>query len=173
MALIENEIEKQKVEEPETEIIDIDLSPTRKKRFRINVENNRILELNISDMNIFSRLSETFPKLDELQKKAVEGFSFDDTEVSDDEALAIVGNTLSEIDKEMRSAVDYIFGSNVCEVCVPEGSMYDPFNGKFRYEYILEVISALYENNISAEVQALTKRVDKHTAKYTKKRAKK
>lgn len=150
------------------DIIDIDLSPIRKKRFRINGDDDRILELNVSDLNIFARLQEAYPKLEELSKLAAEKLpDYDDN--SDDTDFVPV---LKEIDEKMREQLDFIFNSNISEICAPEGSMYDPFNGKLRYEHILETISALYENNFNSEVKKMSQRVTKHTAKYTKSRKK-
>ena len=51
-------------------VVDIELGSLRKQRFRINGDNNRILELNTSDMGIITRLSELYPKLQELADKA-------------------------------------------------------------------------------------------------------
>ena len=80
---------------------------------------------------------------------------------------------LKDIDGQMRELMDFIFDAPVSEMCAEDGSMYDPFNGKLRYEHILETLSVLYENNFDAEVKKMTKRTSKHTAKYTKSRAKK
>ena len=53
---------KPKVEE---EFIDVDLSVTKKKKIRINGDNNKIIELNTSDLNILERLSKQYPVLQE------------------------------------------------------------------------------------------------------------
>ena len=52
------------------EVIDLDLSVTKKKKFRFDKDDKRILELNVSDMTILGRISETYPKLNELNEKA-------------------------------------------------------------------------------------------------------
>lgn len=140
------------------DVIDIDLSVTKKKRFRIDKDNDRILELNTSDMTILSRLQDMYPKLEELSAKAT-------TLDMDEDGV----ETLKEIDKELREYIDYIFDSNVSEVCAPDGSMYDLFNGKFRFEHILDVLTALYEDNIERESSQMLARMRTHTDKYTKK----
>lgn len=157
----------------EESVIDVDLSPIRKKRFRINGDDEKILELNVSDLNIFVRLNDAYPKLDKLAHDAIEKLPDEDADVTDLESTNEIAKTLTEIDSEMRNLLDYIFDAPVSEVCASEGSMYDPFGGKLRYEHILETLSALYENNLNAEVKKMTQRVNKHTAKYTKSRAKK
>lgn len=164
MALLEDNVRDE-------DIIDIDLSPIRKKRFRINGDRDKILELNISDMNIIPRLEESYPKLSKLVEEASDKI-LAQTENSDDEdaevELAPIADTLREIDTEMRKWVDYIFDAEVSKVCAENGSMYDPFNGRFRFEHIIDAISALYENNLKTEFDKVSNRVKKHTSKYHK-----
>lgn len=150
-------------------VIDIDLSVTRKQRFRINEDDSRILELNISDMNIVVRLRDSYPKLNDL---AVEvGTLYEDDDNEDDiSEIVKFGNQLESIDNKMRELVDYIFDSNVSEICAPDGSMYDVFNGQFRFEIIIEKLIGLYEENIGAEYKKLSTRIQKHTDKYVKKK---
>lgn len=149
----------------QTDIIDLDLSITRKKRFRIDGDNDKILELNTSDLNIIARLDDTMEKLSELENEVVDsdGLNEDDTE------LSLVADRLKTIDNKMREYVDYIFDSNVSELCAGNGSMYDPFGGKMRYEHIIDTLISLYDANLKKEAISLKNRVEKKTAKYTKK----
>lgn len=142
-------------------IIDIDLSVTRKKRFRIDGDDNRVIELNTSDMTILNRLDEADRQLRELANKA--NFELADVE---DENRDIVKELLAT-DKQMREIIDYLFDAPVSDVCAPDGSMYDPFNGKYRFEHIMEALFVQYENNIAEEIQKMRKNVQKHTSKYT------
>lgn len=151
-------------------IIDIDLSATRKKRFRINGDNNRILELDTSDFSIIKRLNTIYPKLNKLMQEAAQVMSVDDgDDVSAEESIAKASDALTDIDNKMREYLDELFDTNVSEVCAPSGSMYDPFAGKFRYEHIIETLSSLYENNFNREFNLMRERVQKHTDKYTRK----
>ena len=150
-------------------IIDIDLSAIKKQKFRINGDNNKILELNTSDMGILARLEEAYPKLMTLQDK-VASLADTDLEAEDDVLLSSTANKLTDIDRDMRDTLDFIFQSNVSEICGSEGSMYDPIDGVFRYEYIIETLTKLYENNLESEFSKMKSRIDKHTSKYTKKR---
>lgn len=167
MALVEDNVTK------DEDIVDIDLSPIRKKKFRINGDRDKTLELNTSDMNIIPRLEESYPKLlelvDDASAKLTDSISVD-TDGEDDEEvdLAPIADTLRSIDNEMRKWVDYIFDANVSDVCVENGSMYDIFNGKFRFEYIIDVISGLYEENLKKEFNNMSNRIKKHTGKYKK-----
>ena len=152
-------------------IVDIDLSIIKKKKFRINGDNTKILELNVSDMGIVSRLDEAYPKLSALQDKVA---NLDDIVegLEDQEILSTTAKKLTEIDAEMRELLDFIFQSNVSEVCGADGSMYDLIEGTFRYEHIISALSRLYETNLDSEVSKIKARIDKHTAKYTKPRKK-
>lgn len=138
-----------------TDIIDIDLSVTRKKRFRIDGDNDRILELNTSDLTIIDRLENVYPKLDELCKAVGEL----DTESSN--------KSFREIDTQMRDLMDYLFDCNVSTICAPSGSMFDPLGGSFRFEHIIESLIKLYEENLTSELKRVQNRVKLHTSKYT------
>ena len=149
------------------DIIDIDLSAIRKKRFRIDGDDNRIVELNTSDLNILPRLREAYPKLQELNKQIA---SMAPDLTSDDEAFNTTVDVLINVDKSMRELVDYIFDSNVSEVCAPSGSMYDPIGGQCRFEHIIACLTNLYETDLTAELDKLAKRTAKYTTKYTRKK---
>lgn len=156
------------------DIIDLDLSAIRKKRFRIDGDDSRIVELNTSDLNILPRLKEAYPKLQELNKKVAElapEVSSDNSETEfGDETFNKTIDVLVNIDKSMRELIDYIFDSNVSEVCAPSGSMYDPIGGQCRFEHIITCLSNLYETDLNTELNQLSKRTEKYTAKYTRKK---
>ena len=151
--------------------LDLDLSATRKKRIRINGDNNAILELNTSDMNIASRAEKVYQELIELAEKVPEisvDVEVENGEDISEESLKKVGDMLTDLDKQMRIKLDELFDAPVSEICAPHGSMYDPFDGKYRFEHIIEGLAKLYENNFTAEVEKIKKNINKHTAKYTK-----
>jgi hypothetical protein len=157
---------------PANDIIDIDLSVTQKKKFRFNRDDSRMIELNVSDMNILARMSEVYPKLNDLQEKAsklMDGISFD-AENDDDtltQEMRTVAERLRSVDKEMRDLIDFMFDADVSSKAAPDGSMYDPFQGSPRYEYIITILMKQYETNLQAEYEQMQKQVNKHTAKYT------
>jgi hypothetical protein len=157
----------------ENDIIDLDLFVTQKKKFRFNKDDSRIIELNVSDINILARMAETYPKLSALQKQAanlMDGIAFD--EQDDDEQLTsnmtIIAERLKTVDKEMRDLIDFMFNADVSSKAAPDGSMYDPFNGSPRFEYIITMLMSQYESNLQTEYAKMDKQLDKHTAKYTK-----
>ena len=158
-------------EAPADDIQDIDISAIKKKRFRINGDNNKILELNTSDLNIATRMETAYNRLVALMDdvgKVLSSLPEEDAELSESKEFEI-NNQLKKIDAEMRQELDYIFDAPVSEVCSDGGSMYDPFDGMFRFEHIMDAISKLYETNINSEFNAMRKRVSAKTSKYTKK----
>lgn len=165
--------QKEVVQFPANDVVDIDLSVIRKKRFRIDHDDDRIIELNTSDLGILARLKETYPKLIDLANTAFKDVPEVDSTAEDynfatDPATASVIDALQDADKKMREMINYIFDSDVSDICVPSGSMYDPINGAFRFEHIIDKLSALYETDISTEMTSISQRVKKHTDKYIK-----
>lgn len=150
-------------------IIDLDLSSSARTKIRINGDNSKVLELNLSDIGIITRLNDAYPKLNDLQAEVTKVAS---AEISDDdmEALSIIGEQFKVIDQKMRDIVDKIFDFPVCDICCDGGSMYDPVAGQYRFEYIIENLSKLYGDTINAEYKRMKNRMETHTAKYTKKK---
>lgn len=145
------------------EIIDIDLKGVTKQRFRINGDSTAIIELNLSDLGILDRLESGVAKLEE-EMKSIRDIP------SDDENLS---TKLKKADSRMREVVDFIFDYPVSDVCARGGTMYDPKDGMFRYEIIIDGLTKLYHNNINAEYKKFKARIQKHTDKYTKQGSKK
>lgn len=157
----------EKAVKTEEDIIDLDLSPIKKRKIRINGDRDKVIELNLSDMNIIPRLNKVYPKLQELSKEAT---SFSEEELSDntEEGLAQFAEKLETIDAKMCSLIDELFDSPVSEICKDGGNMYDPFGGEFRFEHVIGALAKLYENNFSSEFAQMKQRVKKHTSKYIK-----
>ena len=155
------------------EIIDLDLSVTKKKKFRFDKDDSRVVEVNVSDMNLMQRVNVAYPKLQELQKKAsklTEGLSVDENQSEADAILdmATMADRLSAVDAEMRELLDYMFDAPVSAAAAPDGSMYDPFSGSFRYEYIIAIMMKQYEDNLQSEFGKMEKQMKAHTDKYTR-----
>lgn len=146
-------------EKENNSVVDISLDVTKRTRFRINGDNDSIIELNLSDLGILNRLKEGMYKLQEEMAKLAE--------LPDD--LDNLSEAMKKIDEKMREYVDYIFDYPVSDVCAKYGTMYDPKNGKFRYETIIEGLVKLYTDNINDEYHNIEARLKKHTDKYTKK----
>ena len=164
-----NEIEKK-----DSNVLNLDLSETARTKIWVNGDCTKVLELNLTDMNIMSRAKDAQAKLDELQAEANELASVEvpksiETE-EDEKKLDKAIEVFKAIDKQMRDIVNGIFDFNVCDVCCDGGSMYDPINGQYRYEYIIDKLMALYGDSWEKEAKQNKATMQKHTAKYTKKR---
>lgn len=166
---VENEDSRHQIEDDSFDGV-IDLTATRKKRFHVNrgLGSDGVLELNTSDMSILNRLENLYPRLQKLSEDAaLKQISVKDEE--NERVTSKVSQALARIDAQMRQIIDEIFDANVSEVCAPSGSMFDPFNGEFRFEHIIDVISKLYENNINSEYKKMSDKMKKRTSKYTHK----
>lgn len=163
----ELEVENNKEENIEEEIQNIDLSVFKKKKFSINGDPNKIIELDISDLNIITRIKEQYPKLEKIAE-SIDDFQKDG--LSDAELISDASDKLKEADTKMREVIDTIFDSNVSEVCVPTGSMYDPINGRFRYDHLIDTLIKLYDENLTKELKKVKLNISKHTDKYTKRK---
>lgn len=155
------------------DIIDLDLSVTKKKKLRFDKDDTRVVEVNTSDMNLMQRVNVAYPKLQALQDKAAkltEGLSIDETSSESDAIndIATMADRLSAVDAEMRELLDYMFDAPISAAAAPAGSMYDPFNGSFRYEHIIAVMMKQYEENLQSEFSKMEKQLKKHTDKYTR-----
>lgn len=151
------------------EIIDLDLSVTKKKKFRFDKDDTRVVEVNTSDMNLMQRVTEAYPKLQDLQDKAsklTEGLDTETTDAIGD--MTTMAERLSAVDAEMRELLDFMFDAPISAAAAPSGSMYDPFNGSFRYEHIIALMMKQYEDNLQSEFKKMEKQLKKHTDKYTR-----
>ena len=158
------EIKDKKEEElMNKDVVDIEFKEIQKKRFRLDRDNNRVIELNTSDITVLGRLEEIYPKMlkfvEEAQKK-----------MGDDPNNDNVMEAFAYINQSMKDLLNYAFDSDIADKACPDGSLFDPINGKFRFEYIMEKLVGLYDTNFTKEFELMQKRVDKHTSKYTKKR---
>lgn len=155
-----------KTKPADTNIIDISLA-SEKTKIRIDGDDNRIIELDTTDMTVLKRLQDIYPRLNEL---GIKGFEIDDGDEYSEEALKAMTTALDAIDKEMRELVDYIFNSKIADVCVPEGAMYNMQNGEFKFERILDVLFGLYAEDIQKEFGLMSDRMKERTSKYTGKK---
>lgn len=147
----------------------IDFLSLRKKKFTIDGDENKVIELNTSDMGIITRVSEKYKLLIDLASSIGDLKDLDPNSETATDDLIEFSNALLDTDSKMRAIIDEIFDSNVSEVVAPFGSMYDPIDGEFRFEIIVSGLLKLYGETISRETQKIQDRVKQHTNKYLKK----
>lgn len=153
------------IEAPVEDVIDIDLTPIKRKKFRLNGDNRLIIELNISDMGIVSRISEATPRLNKLQEKAIAIGQNAAKEDDTDKALKSFAKDLAEINQEMCELIDFIFDGDVSSKCTDGGTMYDLLEGQFRYDYVIEKFMNMYADNIKLEYKKLRDKINKYAKK--------
>lgn len=145
-------------------VTDIQLNIDKREQFRINGDNNRIIELDVSDFGILNRLRESYPRLQEL---SIKGFEADDIGDDDNIKLGEFMDSLNAINDEMISVMDYIFDSKVAKICADGKPLYNMVAGQFIFEIILDTLFSLYSENIRAEFGQMSQRMKSHTNKYT------
>lgn len=151
-------------------VIDLNIDSVKLKRIRVNGNNDAILELNIADLGISHRLPEAYERLNVIMSEVADelGKTPDDVDSLTDESVKLIGDNLKKLDDNMRKEIDYIFDAPVSEVCLPHGSMYDPYQGMYQYEHIIDALTSLYESNLNREFGLMRKRVAERTEKYTR-----
>lgn len=164
----------------------INLNIDTRKKFTVDGNPNKVIELDVTDVGIISRYKESIPMIDELSdnyerigKLTAELQDIrENTDISEDEAakrnsekLDELSAEVSELERKMRDIIDFIFDSKICDIILENTSVFSPVNGKnYKYEVILEVLANLYSKSISSDIQKINKaNVRKHAAKYTRK----
>lgn len=146
------------------QVVDFDLSFVPKKRIRIDGDDNRVIELNTSDMGIIERIDKLANKMDELSKQYIDK-KFDDNLDERAETEELISG-IKGLDSQMRVIIDDLFQSPISDVCVQNGTMFDMVNGQFTYEIVIEKLLTLYSDNIEKETKNTLDRIRKHTNKY-------
>ena len=159
---------------PDDDIQDIVIEGAKRKRFRINGDNNKILELNTNDIGVSYRLSEAYKRLNATMEdvRAKLNTLPDDGELDDEEYDEMV-SALKTLNESMAKEVDFIFDAPVAEMCSDGGSMYDPSDGMFRYEHIIDKITSLYESSLNHEFTLMRQRANNRAKGYITKTPKK
>ncbi len=144
--------------------IDISLNIS-KQRIRIDNDENKVLYLSLSDPNIGARFAEALPEMENFFKdnKKTENTS---EEKSNREKIDEYGKMMKAADDKIKSCIDYIFDSNVSEVCAGNASMFSATDGVMLFEKIIDTLSGLYAETLSREMKAFSNRMKKHTEKY-------
>ena len=158
------------------QVLHLDLSATAGKKVVIDNDESRTFRLNTSDFSIYDRLkkgmSQLYDVLVDMRNKVGDiAESEVDTESEDEnengEAFNdALGEVMRDADAEMRSIIDFIFNAPVSDACAPDGYMFDLFDGQLRFEYIINALTKLYENNINAEFYKVKSRISAKLPNY-------
>ena len=164
----DNDIKVKDKEVIDNNIVDIEFKDLQKKKFRLDRDDNRVIELNTSDLGVIGRLEEIYPKMLKFVQEAQDKYSKNPEDGSEEDLD--VSSAINYINEEMKKLLNWAFDSDIADKACPSGTLYDPINGKFKFEYIMERLVGLYGENFKKEFGMMQKRVNKHTDKYTKKR---
>ena len=146
---------------------DIDISGIEKKRFRLDKDDNKIIYLATTDLNILPRLESAIKEINKLQDKHNEfAAKYASVSDADENNISEISSYFAEIEKAMRDQINYIFDYDVCTPALGAASVFDPVDGQFKYEYLINRLIALYEKDIRKETRIMQERISKHTAKY-------
>lgn len=147
-------------------MLNINLEQGKRKRFTIDGDENRILEINPADMGIFARIDDfdkaIIPALEEFSEKQFGG-------TEEDFDLWAMGKAMLELDKFVREQLDIMFDTNFSEIVAPYGTMLDPVNGDFRFQYLIEVFSKVYNDEFQKELTKRNDKIRERTKKYVNK----
>ena len=144
----------------------ISLGSLNKKRFTIDGDENRILELNTSDLSVISRVDEFDKAVTEEFEKFVEE---QDKFTGEDFDFKRLGELLTEIDKFIREKLDWLYDAKISETLAPFGTMLDPINGDFRFQIINDILVGLYDKQFTKELKVRNDKIRQHTKKYVDK----
>lgn len=153
--------------------INISVRGSSRKRFAIDGDPDRVIELNTSDIGIVKRLSDTLPKLKAVEEKIaqVDSTGLTTDEGFDIEKTNVFTEDIETLHNEMKTLINEVFDENVVDKCLPRGgTLLDPVDGEMRYLVIIADLSNAYQDDLSDEMKKVAKKRESHTSKYTKKK---
>ena len=157
----------------------INLNITTRKKFTIDNDKSRVIELDTHDLALVNRLSESVKRMDALkddwEKLEKLANTSTDVEISEDDVddnllkeVTDFSDQFAVIEAKMRDIVDYIFDCpSLCQTVVGNASVFSPVNGAYKFEQIIDVLTGLYEDSIEKEAKKINKqKVEAKTSKY-------
>ena len=140
-----------------------------KKKYAIDGEKNRILEIDLQDISITSRIKPAMEKTERVQSNWDGLRDLDPDNLTEDEAAQLEA-AYEKAEAEMREAIDYLFNANVSEVMLKDTSAFTPVNGRLKYDILVSALSEKYGDTIKREmgkfnVGKVNKRVQKYIGK--------
>ena len=128
---------------------------TGSKEYAINGDDSNTIRINVSDINIMTRINEVQEKLDSIGEKLTENGT-------------PTPELLSECDREIKQQIDYAFGSNVSQAVFGCVNCLSPVDGgKLLFEAFMDAFIPLVAGDIKARTDAQRTRVSSETDKYT------
>lgn len=152
---------KNTVKEVHNDIQILNLGIAGRTSIQIDDDPNRIIKLNLHDVNILGRVQESLPKITEALEKH-KNADVDSKNMQD------ITMNLIDIDRTIRTQIDYIFDADVCKVILGNASTLSPVNGTMACIVILEKLMDLYKDSLTDEFSKLESQVQTNLSKYIK-----
>lgn len=147
-----------------SKVIDLNVKGGSRTQIRINGDDSKIIELNLNDINILTRLNTSVKDLEGLKTDGITK-SLDN---SDRESVDRLSDELLTIDAEIRNIVNNIFDFDVCTPIAGNASMLDLIDGQCRFEVIIKSLSDLYKDTFEKAAQVAKEKVNNRVKKYTR-----
>lgn len=130
------------------------------REFTINGDENKVLRVNTSDLNLAKRAKKAQK---ELSLIADECMNIDEN-MSIDESIA----KLDALDTKVKNTVDYIFNSNASDIVFGEMSSVSICDGQPVFQNFLDAIIPEIEKDTQAEIKKSQRNIKKYTSQVKK-----
>ncbi len=137
----------------------------KRKRFTIDGDENRIVELDTGDTGILARWN----GVQEWLEKAAQELEELSAGAQDEEQAMYTSRRFAEINNGARERLNHLFDADVCTPIAGNGALIRLVNGEPLFMMIVDTLLPLYEADIKAEYEKSKRRIAKHTAKYAAK----
>lgn len=130
------------------------------KTFTINGDENRIIKINTTDMQLMTRIKKAEPKLTELSQKCC---NIDDT-LSVDDTISL----MDTCETEVRKTIDYILNSKVSDIVFGNTGCISISGGEPLFVNFINAVVAEINKDIEKESKISEKKINKYTSQVKK-----
>lgn len=137
---------------------------------RVPIKNKQGEEIGVftfhpTDVNIVKRYNEIVDKFDEITAP-LENVSIAPDGTAADTNDAAAATALSEAEKRLFEAVDYLFDGNMSEAFFGKMNPFSPVNGYFYCESAINAVGKLINSKFDQETKRIENRVNRYTRRY-------
>ncbi len=122
-----------------------------KRKYAIDGDESKILEIDLQDMAIMSRIKPAMERINRIKSNWQDLQDIDPENMSDEETEKLEA-AYDKSEREIREAIDYLFDANVCEVLLGDMSAFTPVDGRLKYDIVISALSEQYESRIKKEM---------------------
>lgn len=129
---------------------------TNIKKYMINNDENNVISVNTADMGIFERVKKSQQLFADVQEKYKEAEKANMIEI------------MSELDRQVRQQINYIFGSDVCANAFGTANCISFCNGIPMFVGFLNALLIEVREDMQAEQKKSMENVEKYTSQVKK-----